>query len=864
MEASRGRVRGRGRGSALTAWALAAGLAFHASPSGGYERIQTHGRRIWIGPGDLLTLTDPERDRVAVYDVSSERPRKLGEFGEQGSDPWQLLGPHGAVLTGAGELVVADSFNHRVQAFDAAALRAGMRPALLRVFGEAGGYAGGLDAPMALATRPGSARVYVADTRNHRVLEFEGDGRATGLVMGRAGKAPGELGWPSALAFDTDGRTLYVAEQWNARVSAFDADSGRFLFSTAASVGGTEPGPGMVGGLVRVGGALLVTDQAGQRVVRLRIERDPEGRPLALRATGGWGRAGSGPGELQYPQSIAADARGRVYVCDRVGARCQVFTDDGRFLWPLGDVWEPPEWTAPAPPAEPDRPGGHELQDPGGAVVLRVRSEPEPIPLNEPFALVVERGPGAPPFEALRVDAVMPVHRHGMNTQTRVQPEGEGRYRVSGLIFHMAGHWEIHFDARRRGVWERRQLDVEVDGGAGLTAGEASLLERHSPVPALPPDETNKVADDPRAARLGQALFFDARLSPGARVSCASCHDPARSWTDGRSLSRGAGTGTRNTLSLWNVGYNRWYFWDGRADALWSQALKPMESRTEMGGSRLAVARLVCTDKALRAAYSALFGPPPDVAARGFPEAGGPASADAAGREAWERLPAEDRAAVNQVFVDVGKAIAAFERRLVSRRAPFDVFVEGLREDDPSKVEALSESARRGARLFVGRGQCAVCHAGPLFTDGEFHDIGVPPNAAVSLPDIGRLAGIEALLADELGATGPWSDDRNGPRAALVRHLAPRPEVAGQLKTPSLRNVATTAPYMHEGQLQTLRDVLGYYSTLEGRRGLPAQQERILAPLHLSEQEVEDLVAFLESLTDTAVEPSLLGPPKTP
>ena len=397
-----------------------------------------------------------------------------------------------------------------------------------------------------------------------------------------------------------------------------------------------------------------------------------------------------------------------------------------------------------------------------------------------------------------------------------------------------------------------------------FTAEEVRLLQRHSPVPRLPPDETNKVADDPAAARLGQALFFDARLSPGSRFACSSCHDPARSFTDGRSLSLGTGQGSRNTLSLWNVGYNRWFFWDGRADSLWSQALKPLESPIEMGGSRLAVARLVSSDAALRAAYTALFGAPPDAAARRFPKSGGPSSADAAERAAWQRLSAEDRAEVNHVFVNVGKSIAAFERRLVSLRAPFDVFVEGLREGDPAKQAALSDAARRGARLFVGRGRCSVCHAGPLFTDGEFHDIGVPPNEAVPLPDIGRLAGIEALLADELVASGPWSDDRGGPRAALMRHLAPRPEVAGQVKTPSLRNVALSAPYMHEGQLATLRDVLRYYSTLEGRRGLPAQQERILVPLQLSEADVDDIVAFLESLTDTDVEPSLLRPPAGP
>ena len=453
------RVNGRfGRPGAAAlglAWLLA------AADSVGYERIQTHGRRVWIGPGDVMTLTDPERDRVALLDASGDRPRKLGEFGEQGTDPWQLLGPHGAVVTAAGELVVADSFNHRVQSFDAAALRAGLRPALLRVFAEAGGYAGGLDAPMGVATRPGSDRIYVADTRGHRIVEFDPGGRSTGLVFGRPGTAPGELGWPSALAFDADGRTLFVAEQWNARVSAFDAGSGRFLFAAGHAAG--QPGPGIAAGLTRLGDDLLIADQAGRRIVRLRIERGGQGRPRGLRALGSWGRAGAGPGEFQYPQSIAADSRGRVYVCDRLDGRCQIFTGDGRFIGAFGEEWQPPEWTAPAREAAANGPGGHEVKSGAGGFTLRVRSEPEPIPLNEPFALVLERADGGGEAERMRVDAVMPEHRHGTNTQARVERLDARRYRVSGLLFHMAGHWEVHFDILREGVWERGQWDVQVE-----------------------------------------------------------------------------------------------------------------------------------------------------------------------------------------------------------------------------------------------------------------------------------------------------------------------------------------------------------------------------------------------------------------
>src|SRR6185295_17867475 len=125
---------------------------------------------------------------------------------------------------------------------------------------------------------------------------------------------------------------------------------------------------------------------------------------------------------------------------------------------------------------------------------------------------------------------------------------------------------------------------------------EVKRLLQHSPLPPPPPDETNAKADDPRAARLGRALFFDARLSGNGRLACASCHQPERSWTDGMALAHGADEGRRQTPSLWNVAYSRWYFWDGRADSLWSQALQPIESPREMAGSREAAVRLVRED----------------------------------------------------------------------------------------------------------------------------------------------------------------------------------------------------------------------------------------------------------------------------
>lgn len=384
---------------------------------------------------------------------------------------------------------------------------------------------------------------------------------------------------------------------------------------------------------------------------------------------------------------------------------------------------------------------------------------------------------------------------------------------------------------------------------------EVRRILRHSPLPAPVADETNRVAGRADAAALGRLLFFERRLSGQGQLSCASCHDPARDFTDGLSLALGLARVRRHTPSLWNVALGRWFFWDGRADSLWSQALKPIESPDEMGGSRLQGVQLVAADPRLRTAYEDVFGKLPDVRdVRRFPRAGGPVPTDPAHphRRAWDAMTQADRQQVSRAFANLGKAIAAFEATLVSGPSPFDTFVEGLRARDAGKTAALGPAAQRGLQLFVGRANCRRCHSGPLFSDGEFHDLGVPSSPDAPY-DNGRFQGVEALLADEFRADGAYSDDPQGPRAAQVRFLKTAAHTEGFFKTPSLRNVARTAPYMHQGQLPTLRSVLEYYSTLEGRRPPlvdAAHQEVGLVPLRLSAAEIDDLLAFLESLTD--------------
>lgn len=417
------------------------------------------------------------------------------------------------------------------------------------------------------------------------------------------------------------------------------------------------------------------------------------------------------------------------------------------------------------------------------------------------------------------------------------------------------------------GLWASpfRPAQSADAGHVRFTEQEQRRVLQHSPLPPPPPDPTNAVADNPAAARLGQRLFFDPRLSSNGRISCATCHQPQRHFADGKPLAEGLSRVERHTPALWNVAYNRWYFWDGRADTLWSQALQPIERPDEMGGSRTDVARLIAADRELRAAYEQVFGPIGELDdPRRFPPGARP-HLDGARRPehaAWESMNPEDRERVERVFVSAGKAIAAYQRRLLSRRSAFDVFVEGLRSGDAEKLSALSASAQRGLRLFVGRGNCRLCHSGPNFTDGEFHSVRVPPLEGGLPRDPGRYRGIEKVLADPFNAAGRYSDRGEGPAAEKLRHLARKPDDWGRFKTPSLRNVALTPPYMHQGQFATLDEVLDHYSTFS--RALPAghhQQETILVALNLTPEEKADLKAFLESLTDVDVDDELLRAP---
>jgi len=386
----------------------------------------------------------------------------------------------------------------------------------------------------------------------------------------------------------------------------------------------------------------------------------------------------------------------------------------------------------------------------------------------------------------------------------------------------------------RRDAWNERELQ---------TLRSLSL----SSLPALPADPSNAYADDPRAADLGHRLFFDTRLSANGQVACATCHLAELNFTDGKPLGEGVGTTDRKTMTVVGTAYSPWLFWDGRADSQWSQALGPLESPVEHGGSRLQYAHLIAEQYAEE--YEAVFGPLPDLS--GLPATGGPVD-DPAARANWESLSPGQQEEVTRVFVNVGKAIAAYERLLMPGESRFDLYVAAvLAGDAEAAATLLTDDEVSGLRLFIGEAGCTNCHNGPLFTNNEFHNTGVP--ARPGLPgDSGRALGAKQVLASEFNCLGPWSDAQPRECTELRFLKAEGHELERAFKPPTLRNVAESAPYMHAGQFATLGEVLRHY---DAAPHAPAGHSE-LSPLGLSDEQLAQLEAFLRSLSSPLATPA--------
>jgi cytochrome c peroxidase len=324
--------------------------------------------------------------------------------------------------------------------------------------------------------------------------------------------------------------------------------------------------------------------------------------------------------------------------------------------------------------------------------------------------------------------------------------------------------------SRRAVMWVAVAMSGFCSSLAPLEVFAQSTPAAAGPLPPMP-IPTDNVQSDAKV-KLGRQLYFDGRLSANNEISCATCHDPKTGWAGHDATDTGVGgrVGTRNSGTIINAGYMKYQFWDGRAGSLEEQALGPIHNPVEMGETLENVVRKLNAIPGYMREFQDVF--------------------------------------QSEVTIDgIAKAIAAFERTIVSGPSPYDRFVEGDKK-------ALSAEALRGMEIFNGKGTCVACHNGPLFSDQSFHNLGIGMNAAK--PDVGR----EAVTKD--------------------------PKDRGKFKTPGLRNVANTYPYMHDGQTPTLEAVI----ELHNKGGIPNPNlDPVIKPLGLTETEKKDLVAFLKALT---------------
>lgn len=371
-------------------------------------------------------------------------------------------------------------------------------------------------------------------------------------------------------------------------------------------------------------------------------------------------------------------------------------------------------------------------------------------------------------------------------------------------------------------------LGSERQPSPAWTAGERRILQSLwiGSLKTVQPDPSNSVADDPGAADLGERLFFDRRLSADGEVACATCHRPDLYFTDGLPRARGIGETRRGAPSLIGAAYSPWLYWDGRRDSLWSQALVPLETAEEHGFDRRRVLAVIDADETLNGAYEDVFGPLPDP------------------------IAADDET-VDRAFAQVGKALAAFERTLLPTPSRFDAYVGSLLDESHGGSNGhpaiLSPDEIAGLRLFISdKAQCLRCHNGPLFTNFGFHNIGlIEGKRGVKVYDFGRARGVREALDDPFRCDGPYSDAEPDDCIEQRFVLDRGKELVAAFKVPTLRNVAKTAPYMHDGRFTTLREVVQHYNEAPSFR-IGFQQ---LIPLGLTPRELDQLVAFLGTLT---------------
>lgn len=485
----------------------------------------------------------------------------------------------------------------------------------------------------------------------------------------------------------------------------------------------------------------------------------------------------------------------------------------------------------------------------------------EPVPASIPIAdlhawtVRVETAEGKT-FAPIRlgINGGMPAHGHGMISEPRITHQlRDGEYLIEGMKFHMGGSWRLTVGLEGPDGFDKAIFDMtlltnpeQIDRSIRSWSSTEIAILQSLTLERLPPaaDRSNRFSGNADAAALGSQLFDDKSLSASQTVSCATCHQPELAFTDGLAKSFGTAETQRNAPTLIGVSYNHWFYWDGRRDSLWAQAITPLETPGEMDNTRVNVVRTI--DKKYGDDYAKVTGDKLELDATRFPSDAGP-FAHTEGKAKWARMQAADRTVINTAFANVGKILAAFIETLQPQESRFDAFVATLAGDDYRRArQHLTDKEQRGLKLFLdnSRTQCLRCHNGPLFTNNGFHNIATGMSRS-GLPDFGRMIGLKAAMIDEFNCLGMYSD---APQSACteLQYADTGHAGNGAFKVPGLRTVSLTAPYMHDGRFATLKEVLTFYTEPPN----PNAGNHELPPLDLTDEEMDQLIDFLGALSD--------------
>ena len=364
-------------------------------------------------------------------------------------------------------------------------------------------------------------------------------------------------------------------------------------------------------------------------------------------------------------------------------------------------------------------------------------------------------------------------------------------------------------------------------------------------IPAAP--ESNSVAFDEQAQQLGEQLFHETQLSAGNRFSCASCHLPDKFFTDGLPTGVAVETTNRNTPALHGAAWQSWFYWDGRRDSMWSQALTPIESPQEMAGDRVAAARFIAVNKNYRSQYETVFGTLPFTGNEEVLSKSATPMGDQTQKSNWAEIAADNQEKINTVFANIGKSMAAYQHTLEPIKTRFDLFIDEVASGKKIRqISSLSKQELEGALLFLDeqKTQCLECHNGPLLSNGNFHNIATG-NFTGPVFDFGREFGSQAALLDEFNCQGKYSDAKPDECLHLVHMNRNTAHMRGAFKTPTLRNITNTGPYFHDGRFTTLEQVIRHYANPPASSG--ADEHELRPGFELTEQEITALTAFMQS-----------------